>query len=191
MPAVAAPRAQREGHLRSKALAFPSLFISCACCAPRGSRAIYIIGSEATAQELHVPAHGSQPFFPGAPFPSLEHPLLPWTIHPFPRASIPSSQEHSSFLPLALLPSLKHSSLFPWNTQPFPGAPIPSQEHPSHPLTATAPNLMDPYPLPRSGSVRFGAAARAEPGHGASTCRHQPSAAGWDLSGKNLASKDR
>lgn len=38
--------------------------------------------------------------------------------------------------------------------------------------------------------MRFGAAARAEPGHRASTCQHQPSAASWDLSRKNLASKD-
>ena len=40
-----------------------------------------------------------------------------------------------------------------------------------------------------SGSVRFGAGAGAEHRRGASTCRHQLVAAGWDLSGEKPASK--
>lgn len=138
MLAVAAPRAQREGHLRSKALAFPSLFIyfPCSLCSPRlrGHLHNRIRGScTGTARAgPRAPSPFSQEHLslPGAPIPSLEHPVLPWSTHSSPGASIPSSQEH---------PFLH------WRIHPFPRAPIPSsQENPTAPI----PSLEHPSFLP-------------------------------------------
>lgn len=160
VPAVAAPRAQREGHLCSRALAFPSLFIYFPCLlrSPRlrGHLHNRIRGScTGTAHASpRAPSPSSQehlslpwsihPFFLGAPIPSLEDPSAPQSTHPFfPGEPIPSLQHpflHWSTHPFfpSILPSLEHSSLLPWNTQSFLGASTPPQStHPFFPGAAT------------------------------------------------------